>query len=124
MLSESNSSRQVVRGQIVFEDDAAAFSQATLYVTLEDVTYADSKAVIVGRLVKENISYDPAAPRPLTFDVSVEVPDRNALYNIRAHCDLDGDGQISHGDYVSTQSYPVITRGHPSEVSVRVRRIK
>lgn len=123
-MSDSNSSRQVVRGQIVFEDDAAAFSEATLYVTLEDVTYADSKAIIVGRLVKEHISYDPAAPEPLTFEMSVEVPDRNALYNIRAHCDLDGDGKISRGDYVNMQSYPVITRGHPLEVSVRVIRIK
>lgn len=122
-MSDPNSPRQVVRGQIVFGADAAAFSEATLYVTLEDVTYADSKATIVGRIVKENISYDPAAPEPLTFEMPVEVPDRNALYNIRAHCDLDGDGKISPGDYINTQSYPVITRGHPFEVSVRVSRI-
>lgn len=123
-MSDSNSSRQVVRGEIVFEDDAAAFSGATLYVTLEDVTYADSKAVIVGKIVKENVAYDPAAPQPLTFELPVEVHERNALYNIRAHFDLDGDGQISRGDYLSTQSYPVITKGHPLEVSVRVKRIK
>ena len=123
-MSDSNSSPQVIRGQIVFEDDASAFSDATLYVTLEDVTYADSKAIIVGTVVKENISYDPAAPEPLTFELPVEVPERNALYNIRAHFDLDGDGEISPGDYVNTQSYPVITRGHPLEVSVRVSRIK
>ena len=123
-MSDSDSSRQVVRGQIVFEDDASAFSNATLYVTLEDVTYADSRAIIVGRVVKEHISYDPAAPEPLTFEMPVEVSERDALYNIRAHFDLNGDGKISQGDYLSMQSYPVITRGHPFEVSVRVSRVK
>lgn len=114
----------MLHGQIVFGDDAQAFSGATLYVMVEDVTYADSEAVIVGRLVETDVSYDPATREPLTFEVSGEVPDSNALYSVRAHIDLEGDGKISHGDYVNTQSYPVITRGHPSEVSVRVSRVK
>ena len=114
----------MLHGQIVFEDDAQAFSGATLNVTLEDVTYADSNAITVERFVKPEVSYDPAAREPLAFEMSAEVPDRNALYSVRVHIDLEGDGKISRGDYVNTQSYHVITRGHPSEVSVRVSRVK
>jgi uncharacterized lipoprotein YbaY len=123
-LSDSDSSQQVVHGQIVFDDDAPAFSGATLYVTLEDVTYADSEATTIGRLVKKDVAHDPNAGDPLTFEITCEVPDDSARYNVRAHIDVDGSGQISRGDYVNTQSYPVITRGHPSDVSMRVSRIK
>lgn len=123
-MPDSNSSGQILRGQIVFDDDVSAFRGATLYITLEDVTYTDERAVSVGRLVKTDVAYDPAVREPLTFEMICEVPNRNALYSVRTHVDLDDDGKISHGDYVNTQSYPVLTRGHPSEISVYVRRVK
>jgi len=114
----------VVKGEIVFDDDAPAFAGATLYVTIEDVTYADNDATTIERLVKKDVAHDPNSREPLTFEIRCDVPDTNALYNVRAHIDVDGGGKISRGDYVNTQSYPVITRGHPSEVSMRVSRVK
>ena len=121
----SDSTRQVVHGQIVFDDDAPAFSGATLYVTVEDVTYADTAAPTIERLVKTDVAHDPNTDEPpLTFEITCAVPDSNALYNVRAHIDVDGSGTVSRGDFVNTQSYPVITRGHPSDVSMHVRRIK
>jgi hypothetical protein len=38
--------------------------------------------------------------------------------------DLDGDGKISKGDYISMQSYPVLTFGSPSEVTIEVKQVE
>jgi hypothetical protein len=31
---------------------------------------------------------------------------------------------VSRGDYISMESYPVLTFGYPKQVSVRVREVK
>ncbi len=41
-----------------------------------------------------------------------------------AHADLDGDGQVSLGDYVTMESYPVLTRGNPASAEVEVREVE
>ena len=44
--------------------------------------------------------------------------------NIRVHIDVDRDGRVSRGDYITMESYPVLTWGHPDRVTVRVREVK
>jgi hypothetical protein len=122
--SAADSFQQILRGEIVFANEATAFSGATLYITLEDVTYADDDAITVRELVIRNVAYNTRAPDHLTFEIPFEVPNPSALYSVRIHIDLDDDGEISSGDYVNMQSYPVMTRGNPSAVSVRVSRVK
>jgi hypothetical protein len=51
------------------------------------------------------------------------VPDMRARYQVRVHVDVDKDGKVSRGDYITTESYPVLTFGHPSRVRVRVRPV-
>src|SRR3712207_6957858 len=46
-LFRSPPTRAPLRGEIVFGDDAPPFSGATLYVLLEDTTYADADSVTV-----------------------------------------------------------------------------
>ena len=122
--SEAGSSQQILRGEIVFGDEAIAFSGATLYVTLEDVTYTDDDAITVGKVVITNVAYNPLSPDNLTFEVPFQLLNPRALYSVRVHIDLNGDGRISTGDYVNTQAYPVLTRGNSSAASVRVRRVQ
>ena len=38
--------------------------------------------------------------------------------------DVDGDGQVSRGDYITMESYPVLTHGYPHVVIVRLRKVK
>ena len=121
--SAADSSQQILAGEIVFGAEAVAFSGATLYVTLEDVTYADDDAITIQELVITDVDHDSRAPSRLTFEMPCSVPNPWAQYSVRVHIDVDRDGKISSGDYVNTQNYPVLTSGNPSVVSVRVSRV-
>jgi hypothetical protein len=50
--------------------------------------------------------------------------DEGAGYSVRVHVDLDGDRRVSRGDFISTESHPVLTLGRPDRVTVRVREVK
>jgi uncharacterized lipoprotein YbaY len=113
----------MLRGQVVFDDSTQSFDGATLYVSLEDTTMADESAVIIARQVTQDVAYDAHARNTLPFAFDGVVPDERAHYTVRVLVDLDGDGKISKGDFINVQSYPVMTRGAPREVAVRVKRV-
>jgi hypothetical protein len=52
----------------------------------------------------------------------LESPDARTRYAVRV--DVDGDGHVSRGDYVSMESYPVLTFDSPSRVTIRVRPVE
>ena len=113
----------LVDGDIEFEGEPS-FSDATLYVRLEDVSEADAPAKVVSEYVRRGVTVNPETAETVTFTLTGEAPDPTASYSVRAHLDVDGDGQVSAGDFISTQSYPVLTSGHPSRVSVLVRPVR
>ncbi len=112
----------LVEGEIKFEE-APPFSGATMYVRLEDVSVADAPARVVAEDTRRGVSFDPRAGESLKFAIEGAEPDPKASYSVRAHIDIDGDGQVSRGDFISMQSYPVLTFGYPRQVSVLVRRV-
>jgi uncharacterized lipoprotein YbaY len=118
-----DSREALIQGRVVFDESAESFAGATLYVFLEDTTYADDSAEKIAEQVIENVAYDARAPNDLPFTLYGEVPDQRARYTLRVLVDLDGDGRISQGDFINTQSYPVLTRGKPSDITVRVKRV-
>jgi hypothetical protein len=76
--------------------------EALLHIYLEDTTYADAPARVLLH------ASGPAAPRgDGTLVVQVEPPPipENVTCTVRVHLDLDGDGAISSGDYITTRSY-------------------
>lgn len=91
-------------------------------VRVEDVSRADAAARIAGEARVER-GTDPAPGLPLLVSVPVHAVDEQAAYAVRVHVDVDGDGQVSEGDYVSTQRYPVLTGGHPAMVVAAVRPV-
>ena len=113
-----------VRGEVRFEAGAPPFGGATAYVRLEDVTAADAPAVVVAEEVLRDVAFDPEADDNVTFVLEGGAPDPRASYSVRVHVDLDGDGEVSRGDFISTESYPVLTYGYPDRVSVTVRRVE
>jgi hypothetical protein len=104
-----------IRGQIVFEGDAPFLETGRVHVFLEDTTYADASAIIV--------RHDVLAAGALVFEMTGLTVEPQRVYTIRVLVDLDGDGRVSRGDFITTESYPVLTRGRPAEVTVVVRRI-
>jgi uncharacterized lipoprotein YbaY len=122
-LDGSEPTPVLLRGEIVFDESAASFKGATLYVSLQDTSLADADAVTIAEQVTKDVAYDAGARNTLPFALSGVVPDERAHYTVRVLVDLDGNGQVSHGDFVNVESYPVLTWGHARDVSIRVERV-
>lgn len=96
-------------------DDARAL------VTVEDVTEVDAPSVVVGETVLEDLD----TTCPTEVEVEVGEVDAGSDLVVRVHVtDRSGaDRQVEVGDLVTTESHPVLTRGHGDAVVVRPRQI-
>jgi uncharacterized lipoprotein YbaY len=108
-------------GNVVFGADAQQVRDATVYVRLEEVSRADAPSRIVAEQVLRGVTYEPG--QPLQFELRGTVPADRASYRLRVHVDVDGDGQVSRGDYVSTESIPVTPSTAHLPLQVRVHRV-
>ncbi|MET9224252.1 hypothetical protein [Lentzea sp. NPDC003310] len=82
-------------GVVVIPAGTPAFGRAVLRVRLLDVTLADAPAVTTAEHVRE-FSRDDTAEQRLPFELDGDGGD------VAAHVDVSGDGQVRHGDLVST----------------------
>lgn len=96
-----------IEGEIFFSEEAVAFVNATVIIRVEDVRYADASAVVVAEQRMTNISLVAGDPITIPFHLECKVPLNCATYSLRVHVDVDLDAQVSRGDYVTTQSYPL-----------------
>jgi uncharacterized lipoprotein YbaY len=113
----------VVRGQVVVPADVRAAETASLIVSVEDVSRADAPSLVIGEQRQEGVQLTAGAILPFQVEVPKELVDARHSYSVRAHLDLSGSGTVEIGDLVSTQSYPVLTRGHSDEATIEVKRV-
>lgn len=109
-------------GEIAFDPTAPPFEGAVVHVLLEDTSLADAPAVLVARLDLDDVSWHPG-DGPLRFTLPVPELDEASTYTVRVHADIGRTGLMEVGDQITVESYPVLTQGSPSEVSVQLRRI-
>lgn len=112
-----------VHGEIELPPDAPKFTPARILVELEDVSRADAPSRVVASRQLEAGSLSGSDVIPFVLEVPTDALDESNDYSLRAHLDLNGSGRIERGDYITMQSYPVITRGSPNELRVKVRRV-
>lgn len=110
----------IVHCLVVLGPTVPSFSGATLYVRVLDVSRADAGAVIAGETIVPDLRYGPGSASAIAVDVTCGAVDARAHYSAWAHLDLDGDGQVSSGDWLTTESYPVIN-GQPSRAELRLQ---
>ena len=115
---------QLVKGKITFEEIAPPFTGATMSVSLESITAPVIASKAVADYVERDVAFNPKTSSDLLFAIAGNRPDPRASYAVRVHIDIDGDGKVSRGDFISMQSYPMITFGHPRELSLLVRQVK
>jgi uncharacterized lipoprotein YbaY len=112
-----------VRGEILFGAPPPSLAGARIIVRLENVSRADAPASVAAEKVWEG----PGGPWPtgaaLPFNLPVPAVNPGASYTIRVLIDVDRDGRLGQGDYISTESYPVLTYGQPQFVRVTVKRL-
>lgn len=112
-----------VRGTVVLPDDVPSTGSAELVVRVEDVSRADAPSVVIGETRLEDVPLEPGGTLPFEVDVAADVVEHGHSYAISAHLDLSRSGTVEIGDYVSTQSNPVLTYGYGDEAVVAVRRV-
>ncbi|MDX3659972.1 YbaY family lipoprotein [Streptomyces sp. ID05-26A] len=89
-----------MRGVVVIPAGTPAFGRAVLRVRLLDVTLADAPAVTLAEHVGE-FSRDYTAEQRVPFDFGLA---DGSMLSVAAHVDVSGDGQVRHGDLVTTSA--------------------
>lgn len=113
----------LVSGTIHFPAGTESFSGAVVTVQLQDTSQADAPVTVVTQQIKRHVDYDGA---PIPFDLTGTLPadnDDRSRYNIVAHVSLHGGGPMQSGDYITQQSYPVLTHGHPNHITINVQPV-
>ena len=82
-------------------------------VQLLDTTYADAPAAVL----VEDVGMTVASDSPVIHTAVVEPIEVGGAATVRVHVDVDGDGEVSRGDFVTTQSYP-LAGSEPMSVAV------
>lgn len=113
----------LVRGRILLGRDLKPFTNATVYVRLENVSRADVSSSTAAEKVLTEVSHRAGQEEEVSFNLYGEPPDEGSDYSVRVHVDVDGDGEVSVGDYITTESYPVLTYDHPNHVDVHVEEV-
>lgn len=114
----------MVEGDVVIPASAGSFTDANVYVFLEDVSFQDVPSTVIARQVLPNVSHEAGQEKRVPFQLTTEQIDPEANYNVRVRVDLSGSSETQRGDYITTQSYPVITFDHPRRVEVHVHEVQ
>ena len=123
-MEETPGQRPLMQGEILFSEGAPSFTKASIHIYLEDTTLADAPARVALHQVMADVPAELILNNRIPFVLYGTIPDPRARYTVRVLVDVDGDGRISHGDYISTASYPVLTQGYPDQVVIQVKRVR
>lgn len=121
-MTESSTPR-VVRGSIRLPSKMPPGIAAQIVVRVEDVSRADAPSIVIGEQRLATVSICGGDSVPFAIQVPAERIDDRGSYSVSAHIDLGGSGQVETGDFISTQTYPVLSRQYPDDVDVEVRPV-
>jgi uncharacterized lipoprotein YbaY len=110
----------LVSGEVVIAESSPPFADASVHISLDDVSLADAPATTVAETVIRHLR--GGGGTVVAFALPA-LPDRRAIdprrhYAMRVWLDRDGDGRAGPGDLYSDRRYPVLTRGHPRTVTI------
>ncbi|WP_340105291.1 hypothetical protein [Rhodohalobacter sp. 8-1] len=110
-----------IHGVLVIDKSIPTFSDTTATITLEDVGRIDAGADVIHREILHNISHTDGEKTEVEFKFDCKASDdSHPKYNLRAHVDVTGSGDVEVGDLVTQQSYPV----HPEASRKHELRVK
>lgn len=92
-----------ISGTLVFPPDVADFTGARVVFRVEDTGVQDASAVVHHETVMQDVAY---APR-MVFNLTVPDTQSGSL-SLSVHVDMDHSGNITRGDFITTQSLPVL----------------
>lgn len=113
-----------IDGDIYFREITAPFTGATIIVRIEDARRADASSVVIAEQRIVNVSRSPGDRDPAPFSIEYQGTVDPANYSLRAHVDVDATGEVSPGDYVSTQNYSLAGIVPPARLAVEVNPVR
>ena len=119
---------RAVVGRVMIPASIPAFSAGTLHVSLEDVSYADRAAVIVAHQTIHGVAHAPRTRETGASEATVvsfvlqptHAIDPSSDYSVRARLDVPARAGQDAVVMESDRSYPVLTRGYGTDVSLRL----
>lgn len=111
-------SQVVVTGKVKFEQNATSFDKATAYVSLLDVSRQDAPSETIAKQVIKNVELGE-----FSFSLSGIIKDPTGMYVVSVHVDVDGDGEVSAGDYITTGYYQISTQQEHTAIDITVQKV-
>lgn len=122
-MSIETAFRATVTGEIILAKEMDSFFDAVVHIYLEDVSLQDNPSMIVAQQMIRNVSHEKKIESRLPFALHADNINKYLNYSVFVHIDMQGDGKINLGDYISMQSYPVLTLGYPDKIFVSVKHV-
>ncbi len=114
---------RAIQGEIVLPTGGPPIGSADVVICVEDISRADAPSLVIGEQRQKGLLLHPGARLPFVIEVPTEMIDERNLYSIRAHVDRSGSGVVKKGDFVSTETYPVLSRGYGVSATVKVKAV-
>ncbi|WP_167879440.1 YbaY family lipoprotein [Methanococcoides sp. NM1] len=120
---DQRSEENAVQGMIIFDEPVESFSNATIYLKVEDVSLQDVASVVISEDTITGVSMDRDNIEPISYLINHPELDERMTYSLSVHVDVDGDGSLSNGDYYSTWHNSVPTDPGVHDLDVHVEMI-
>ncbi len=114
---------KIVQGYIVLPSQGVPPRAAQIVAQVEDISRADAPSIVIGEQHQTDVALQAGQVVPLRIEIPASEINERHSYSVRVHIDVSGLGKVAHGDLLSTQTYPVLTRGYGNEVRVNVRPV-
>lgn len=113
----------LVTGEILIPADPALPAGSVAHVRLLDTSIADAPSITMAEVSLTDIAGNVGQDNPIRFELYGEAPNPRARYSVSAHIDTDDSGRIAVGDYITVQSYPVLTYDNPRHVVLEMKKV-
>ena len=112
----------LLRGTLVFAGVSAPVQGAVCHIRVQDVSRADAAAVVIAEATLTEVAAE-ADGAELPFELDVPELDRSATYTLAAHVDVTASGEVTSGDFLTTEHIPVSPDDLEKPRRVTARRI-
>lgn len=97
---------QIVRGELAFVGAPVDLTGASVRIRLDDISRADAPALTAAQHAIEKLPAGSTTAVPIPFELPVGRLSDRAQYSFWAHVDVDLDGIVSPGDFITMESSP------------------
>jgi uncharacterized lipoprotein YbaY len=113
-----------IRGKILLGKDMVSFSEAVINVSLLDISQIDAPSRMIAKQTIRGTSHTKDMEEYLPFDLYAENLDKKIDYTIRVHISLHDSNEVTAGDYVTTESFPISLEENLAPIAIAVQEVR